>query len=67
MKKRIWMCLECGRWAVHREDVGDESCYLNAKKVRFDKETHVIPKPGAVVQIFGAPLPEGTIRLVVFE
>jgi hypothetical protein len=34
--KIVWLCEKCGRYADKREDVGDESCYLNATRVYED-------------------------------
>jgi hypothetical protein len=43
-KGKVWMCPACGRWAVHREDVGDVACYMAAGLVTWDKERHVVRK-----------------------
>jgi hypothetical protein len=67
LPRKVWLCAACGRWAVWLYDVGDISCILNAQQVDFDSACMVIPRPGAFVRMASAPLPEGTIRLVVLE
>lgn len=41
MRKIIWMCGACGRFAEKREAVGDESCYLHSVQVWEDSLTGV--------------------------
>jgi len=45
---RTWVCLACGKHSLKRDEVGDESCFMNAELFDTDK---LVLQDGRVIEV----------------